>query len=133
MGSTCRQINAGVYRSAGALVDQGIVPEHFHGADGSGEAGGDIGGHLHRRGYRAVVVGGGDDNPAGAGKGGSEVAGRGMPVLEEGHGSGRKDQEDAEDDILDKAALGTGNLGRDHKRIRTNTALSSLQKWQGST
>jgi len=56
-----------------------------------------------------------------------------MPMLEEGDSPGREDQEDAEDDILDETALGTGNLGRDHKRIRTNTALSSLQKWQGST
>ena len=56
-----------------------------------------------------------------------------MPMLEEGDGAGREDEEDTEDNVLDKAALGTRNLGRDHKRIRTNTALSSLQKWQSST
>ena len=133
MGSAGRQRDAGVDGGAGALVDQGVVPEYFHRFDGAGKAGSHVRGHLHRRRDGAVIVGGGESNAAGAGKGGSEVAGRGMPVLEEGHGSGRKDQEDAEDDILDETALGTGNLGRDHKRIRTNTALSSLQKWQGST
>jgi len=38
-----------------------------------------------------------------------------MPMLEEGDSPGREDQEDAEDNILDKAALGTGNSGRAHK------------------
>ena len=54
-------------------------------------------------------------------------------MLEESHGAGREDQEHAEDDILDETALRAGNSGRDHRQIRTNTALSSLQKWQDST
>src|SRR5438552_11853870 len=133
MRGSGRQIDTGVHRGAGALVDQGVVPEDLHGADGTGEAGSHVRGHLHRGGYRAVVVGGGDGDAARAGEGGGQITGRSMPMLEEGDGAGREDEEDTEDNVLDKAALGTGNLGRDHKRIRTNTALSSLQKWQSST
>ena len=36
-------------------------------------------------------------------------------MLEEGDGTGRKDEKDAEDDVLDEAALGAGNLGRVHR------------------
>ena len=132
MGGASRERDAGVYGGAGALVNKGVIPEYFHGFDGSGEAGGNIRGNLYRRDYSAVVVGSGDGNTTRASEGGDQVIG-GMPMLEEGDSPGREDQEDAEDDILDETALGTGNLGRDHKRIRTNTALSSLQKWQGST
>jgi len=42
-------------------------------------------------------------------------------VLKEGDSPGCEDQEDAEDNILDKAALGTENSDRAHRRIRTNT------------
>ena len=54
-------------------------------------------------------------------------------MLEEGDSPGREDEKYAEDNILDKAALGSGISGRDHREIRTSTALSSLQKWQDST
>ena len=132
MGGSGRKRDTGIYRSARPLVDEGVVPEYFHGANGADEAGSYGSGHLYRGCDRGVVVGGGNNNSPAAGEGGGQIIG-GMPMLEEGDSPGREDQEDAEDDILDKAALGMGNLGRDHKRIRTNTALSSLQKWQGST
>src|SRR5207249_2938705 len=80
--------------------------------------------HLYGRGDGAVVVGGGDDNAAGAGKGGSQIIWRSMPVLEEGDGPGREDEKYAEDNILNKAALGAENSGRAHRRIRTNTPLT---------
>ena len=45
-------------------------------------------------------------------------------MLEEGDSPGRQDQEDAEDNILDKAALVAESSGRDHRLIRTNTLLT---------
>ena len=36
-------------------------------------------------------------------------------MLEESNGTGREDQEHAEDNILDEAALEAGNSGRVHK------------------
>src|SRR5438132_10277579 len=110
MRSSGRKRDAGVYRSTRPLVDERTAAENFHGFDGAGEAGGDGSRHLYGGRDGGVVVGGGDDNAAGAGEGGGEIA-RGMPMLEEGDSPGREDQEDAEDDILDKAALGMGNLG----------------------
>src|SRR2546422_2423179 len=82
------KVDAGVHHSAGALVDQGAVPEYFHRFDGAGEAGSHVRGHLDRRGYRAVVVGGGDGDAARAGEGGGQITGRSMPMLEEGDGAG---------------------------------------------
>ena len=86
---------------------------------------------MYGRGDGSVVVGAGDGNAACAGKGGGQVIRTSMPMLEEGHGAGRKDQEDAENDILDKAALRARNSGKDHRRIRTNTPLASLKKEAG--
>ena len=133
MDSAGRQSDAGIHRSAGALVDQGVVPEYFHGFDGSGEAGGDRSGNLYGRRDGGVIVGASDNNAARSGEGGGQIIGSGMPMLQEGDVAGSEDQENAEDNILDKAALGAENSGRAHRRTRTNTALSSLQKWQGST
>ncbi len=112
MGGSGRQRDAGVYRGAGALVDQGIVPKYFHGFNRAGKAGGDRSGHLYRGDDRAVVVRSGDNNTPGAGQGGGQIIG-GMPMLEEGDGTGREDQEHAEDYVLDEASL-KGNLGRIH-------------------
>ena len=131
MRSSGGKRNAGVYRSTRPLIDERIVSKNLHGADRSGEARGDGSGHLYGRSDGGVVVGSGDSNSAGAGKGGSQIIWRSMPVLEEGHGAGRKDQEDAENDILDKAALRARNSGKDHRRIRTNTPLASLKKEAG--
>ena len=127
MGGAGRQSNAGVYGGAGALVDERIVSKNLHGADRSGEAGGDRSGHLYRRGDGAVVVGGGDGHATRAGKGGGQIIRSSVPMLEEGDGAGSEDEEDAEDNILDKAALGTGNSGGVHRRIRTNTPLTSYK------
>ena len=115
MGGSGGEVDAGIYRSAWPLVDEGVVPEHFHGFDGSGEAGGDGSRHLYRRCDGAVTVGGGDGNSAAAGEGGGEINGRGMPMLEECYSSGRQDQERGEDNVLDKAALGMGNMREIHK------------------
>src|SRR2546426_885110 len=101
MGGASRERDAGVYGGAGALVNKGVIPEYFHGFDGSGEAGGNIRGNLYRRDYRAVVVGSGDGDAARAGEGGGQIVG-GVSMLEEGDGAGREDQEHAEDNILDK-------------------------------
>src|SRR5207249_9331251 len=101
-----------------ALVDERIVSKNLHGFDGSAEAGGDGSRHLHGRGNGSVVVRGGDDHSPGACQGGGQIIGSGMPMLQEGDGAGSEDQENAEDNILDKAALGTWNSGRAHK---TNT------------
>ena len=99
MRSSGGKRNAGVYRSTRPLIDERIVPENFHGADGSGEARGDRSSHLYGRGDGAVVVGGGDDNAAGAGKGGGEIVSA-MPILKESNGAGRKDKDDGENYIL---------------------------------
>ena len=45
-------------------------------------------------------------------------------MLKEGDSPGCEDQEDAKDNILDKAALRAENSDRAHKRIRTNTPLT---------
>ena len=125
MDSSGGERDTGVYRGAGALVDEGVVPKYFHGLDGAGEAGGDVRSHLHRGGDGAVVVGGGDGDSSRAGEGGGQVVG-GMPVLEQGNTSGGKDQEDAQDNILDKAALGARNLGRVHRASTRKYAADFL-------
>jgi hypothetical protein len=50
-----------------------------------------------------------------------------MFMLEEGDGTGRKDEKDAEDDVLDEAALGAGNLGTVHRQKRANIPGLSLE------
>ena len=52
-------------------------------------------------------------------------------MLEEGDGAGRYEKDEAENDVLDEAALEAGNSRRDHRRIRTNTPLTSLRKKAG--
>src|SRR5206468_8160719 len=102
------------------LLDEGIIPEYFHRFDGTGEAGSHVRGHLHRGGDGAVVVGSGDSNTAGAGERGGQVIGGGMPMLEKGNTSGGKDEENAEEDILDETALGAGNSTRRVHRANTH-------------
>jgi len=47
-------------------------------------------------------------------------------VLEESDGAGNEDEHQTKNDLLDKAALGSGSLGRIHVgEIRTNTPLAS--------
>src|SRR6266566_4538675 len=126
-----RQSDASIYRGAGTLVDQGIVPKYFHRFDRAGEAGGDRSGNLYGRRDGGVIVGASDNNAARSGEGGGQIIGSGMPMLQEGDGAGSEDQENAEDNILDKAALGAENSGRAHRRIRTNTPLTSPRKKAG--
>jgi hypothetical protein len=123
-----RQGDAGVHRGAGALVDQGAVPEYLHRFDGSREAGGNGSRHLHGRDNGRVVVGGGDGHSARAGEGGGQIVRSAMPMLEEGDGAGRYEKDEAENDVLDEAALGTGRV---HRRIRTNTPLASFRQKAG--
>ena len=103
--------------STRSLVDEGVIPEHFHGPYGPGEAGGNRSRHLHGRDNGSVVVRGGDDHSPGACQGGGQIIGSGMPMLQEGDGAGSEDQENAEDNILDKAALGAENSDRAHRRM----------------
>ena|SRR5437016_6514496 len=127
MGGAGRQSDAGVHRSAGALVDQGAVPEYFHCLDGAGEAGSHIRGHLYRGGDGAVIVGGSNGHSPAAGERGGQIVG-GMPMPKEGDGASGEDQEDAEDDILDEAALGVrGNSERIH-RANTHKYTSDFFK-----
>ena len=97
MGGSSGEVNAGVYCGAGALIDEGVVSKYFHGFDGSGEAGSHIRGHLHRGGYRAVVVRSGDGNATRAGEGGSQIIRSSVPMLEEGDDPGSEDEDDGED------------------------------------
>ena len=92
MRSSGRKRDAGVYRSTRPLIDERIVPEDLHGADGSAEAGGDRSSHLYGRSDGGVVVGSGDDHAAGTGEGGGQIIGSSVPMLEEGDGAGRKDE-----------------------------------------
>jgi hypothetical protein len=69
---------------------------------------------MHGRGKRGIVVGTGDRYSPTAGERGGEII-LGGSMLEDGDGGGDKDKDDAEDYILDKAALGTGNSGRVHR------------------
>ena len=77
-----------------------------------------------------VVVRSGNDNSPAAGEGGGEIIGSSVPMLEEGDGAGREDEEDAEDNILDEAALGAGNLGRVH-RANTHKYTADFFKEKG--
>ena len=52
-------------------------------------------------------------------------------MLEEGDGTSRYEKDEAENDVLDEAALEAGNLGRVHKQIRTNTPLASFRQKAG--
>ena len=112
MGGSGRQRDTSTHGRARSLIDQGVVPEDFHATDGADEAGGDIGSHLHRRGDGAVVVGAGDDHSSGAGERGGQIVSGSSVGLEECYSSGSEDQEDAEDNILNKAAAGSGELGQ---------------------
>ena len=123
--------DTGVHRSAGALVDQSVVPKYFHGFNRSGKAGGDGSRHLYWGSDGAVVVGTGNGHSPAAGEGGGQVIRSSTPMLEEGNGAGRYEKDEAENDVLDEAALEAGNLGRVHKQIRTNTPLASFRQKAG--
>ena len=134
MRSSGGKRNAGVYRSTRPLIDERIVPENFHGADGSGEARGDRSSHLYGRSDGGVVVGSGDDHAAGTGEGGSQIIGRSMPMLEECYSSGRKDKDDGEDKVLTEAFFRDKNPGRIHKGRHSAQISRLLEKRQiGST
>ena len=119
MGGACGQGDAGIHRGARALVDQGVIPKYLHGLDGAkaGSGGRNIRRHMHRRRERGIVVRHSNSHPARAGEGGGQLIRRwgGFAGLEYGNGSYRKDEENAEDDILDETALEAGNSERVHR------------------
>ena len=134
MGGSGRQRDAGIYRSAGALVDEGVVSEYFHGFDGSGEAGGDRSRHLYGRRDGGVVVGSGDSNTAAAGEGGGQIVAGSSVGLEECDSSGSEDEDNSEDKVLTEAFFRGKNPGRIHKERHSAQISRLLEKRQiGST
>src|SRR5437667_3893141 len=133
MGSSGREVDAGIYRGAGTLVDQGIVPEYFHGFDGTGEAGSHVRGHLYGRCDGTVVVRSGDGHSPAAGEGGGQIIG-GMHMPEEGDGDGGEDEDNREDKVLTEAFFRGKNPGRIHKERHSAQISRLLEKRQiGST
>jgi hypothetical protein len=72
---------------------------------------------MDGRGNRGVVVGRADSNSAGSNERSSELLGRrnGLLGLKDTENTYRDQEQDAEDNILDEAVLGTGNSGRIHR------------------
>jgi len=70
---------------------------------------------MYGRGDGAVVVRTGNGHSPAAGEGGGQVIRSSTPMLEEGNGAGRYGKDEAENDVLDEAALGAGNSGRVHR------------------
>ena len=128
MGGASGETDIGIHGGACALVDQGIIPKYLHGADGAGEAGGDVCRDMHGRGQGGVVIGSGNSDVTGAGEGGGEATRRGAAfVLEKGDGAYNQDEEDAKNDVLDKPALGLRGFKGGHAREqRAHTTPASL-------